>query len=165
MNQPRDKERLLVDVLADESAGEFRQALLTETLGLVRRRRRSRQAWRAAIALALVTGLGTLLWRGLAPNPVALEKRGRGYAVVRSAPLPMAALVSTQPFAANLIVASSGNAEVVQTASSSARTGEINDSELLALMGQKPVALVRLGPHLAELVFVNQEDEEELFRD
>jgi hypothetical protein len=164
MNHPRDKERLLADVLADESADGFREALLTKTLGLVRRRRRSRQAWRAASALALVAGLGVLWWRGLAPHTVAPEKPGDGYALVLSVPLPAAALVSTQPLAASLIVASRTNAEVVQTASSSATPREINDSELLALVGQKPAALVRLGPHLAELVFVNQEDKDELFR-
>jgi hypothetical protein len=164
MNQPRDKERLLADVLADESVREFREALLADTLGLVRRRRRSRQAWRAASALALVAGLGVLLWRSLAPHTVAPERHVPGYALVLSMPLPAAALVCTQPLAASLIVASRTNVEVVQTASGSATPREINDSELLALVGQKPAALVRLGPHAAELVFINQEDKDELFR-
>jgi len=164
MNQPPDKERLLADVLADESADGFREALLAETLGLVRRRRRSRQAWRAATAVALVAGLGALLWRSPRPTAVAPMKGDRGYAIVLSVPLPLAALVSTQPFTADRIVTSSRNVEVVQTASSSARPGEINDSELLALVGPKPAALVRRGPHLAELVFVNPADKDELFR-
>jgi hypothetical protein len=168
MNQPRDNERLLADVLADvladESADGFREALLSETLGLVRRRRRSRQAWRTATALALVAGLGVLLWRSLVPHASAPEQHGPGYALILSMPLPAASLVSTQPLAASLFVASRTNAEVVQTASSTATPREINDSELLALVGHKPAALVRLGPHAAELVFINQEDKDELFR-
>jgi hypothetical protein len=164
MNQRREKERLLADVLADEGAGGFREALLDETLGLVRHRRRARQAWRAACALALMAGLAVLFWRSPVPRAVVPGKASRAYAVVRSRPLPLAALVSTQPLAASRIVISSRNAEVVQTASMSVRLHELNDSELLALLGPKPAALVRRAPHSAELVFVNQKDEEELFR-
>jgi len=34
---------------------------------------------------------------------------------------------------------------------------EINDEQLLALAGGRPVALVRLGPHQPELLFLNPE--------
>jgi hypothetical protein len=164
MNQPRDKERLLADVLADESAAGFREALLSETLGLVRWRRRARQVWRAASGLALVAALGVLVSRSLPPTAVAPGTDGRGYAVVVSRPLPPTALVVTQPFAADRIVASVGNAQIVQTASSRESVREIDDIELLELVAPKPAALVRLAPHSAELVFINPADEEELFR-
>jgi hypothetical protein len=164
MNPGRNKERLLADVLAYGSVGEFREALLSETLGLVRRRRRSRQAWRAACALALVAGLGVLLWRSPGLRAVAPGKVGRPYTEVLSQPLAASAVVSTQPFAAESIIASGRNAEMVQTAPSGLRPYDISDTELLALLGAKPVALVRRAPHRAELVFVNEADEEELFR-
>jgi hypothetical protein len=86
MNQPRDREELLADVLADESAAGFREALLSETLGLVRRRRQSRRAWRAASALVLVAGLGVLWWRGAAPKALAPEQHNRDYAGVSAGP-------------------------------------------------------------------------------
>jgi len=35
---------------------------------------------------------------------------------------------------------------------------EINDEQLLALAGDRPVVLVREGPHQAELLFLNPED-------
>jgi hypothetical protein len=164
MNQPRDKDRLLTDVLAEESAAGFREALMTETLGLVRRRRRLRQAWRATAALALMVGLGALVWRSLPPAGVPPRTPSRACVLVLSRPLPPAALVITQPLASSRIVASVRNAEIVQTASSRGMVREIDDGELLALLGPKPAALVRLAPHRAELVFVNPADEEELFR-
>jgi len=164
MNPARNKERLLADVLADGSAGGFQEVLLTETLGLVRRRRHARQAWRAGCALALVAVLGVLLWRIPEPRAVAPGKAGRAYTVVLSEPLAAAAILSTQPFAADSVIKSSRNVEVVQTASNGLKPYDISDTELLALLGSKPVALVRRAPHIAELVFVNQEDEEELFR-
>jgi hypothetical protein len=164
MNYGREKEQLLADVLADGNAGGFREALLTETLGLARRRRHARQAWRAVAALVLVAGLGLLLWRNPAPTALIPGKAGRAYTLVLSEPLAAAATVSTQPFAADSIVESSKNVEVVQTAASGLRPYDLSDSELFALLGSKPVALVRRAPHRAELIFVNQEDEEELFR-
>ena len=164
MNQRRNRERLLAEVLAEEGTSGFREVLLAETLGRVRRQRRSRQAWRAASALALIAGLGLLVWRILPPAAVAPGRDGRGYAVLLSRPLPLAAVVITQPLAADRIVASVRSAEIVQTASSGDKVREIDDGELLALLGPKPAALVRRGPHRAELVFVNPEDEEELVR-
>ncbi len=164
MSQTGDKERLLADVLADESAAGFREELLSETLGLVRRRRRTRQAWWAVSGLALLAGLGVLVWRAPLPSPVAPPTGERGYAVVRSRPLPTQALVVTQPLAPSRIVGSVSTAEVVLTAASRGNVHEIDDGGLLALLGSRPAALIRLAPHLAELVFVNPEDEEELVR-
>jgi hypothetical protein len=164
MNPPADKDQLLADVLADESSVGFREALLTETLGLVRRRRRFRQVRRAASGLAVIVGLAVLVWRNLPPPVVTPESAGRSYAIVRSQPLRPAALVSTQPLAANRFVASARNAEIVQTAPGAGQFREIDDSELLALVGPKPAALVRRGPHSAELVFVNPADQDELLR-
>ena len=162
MSRLRAKQKLLADVLSGQETASFRDALLSETLGLVRHRRRARHAWRAVAAIALVAGLGLLMWRS--PLPVARRQASRGYALVLSRPLAAAAVVSTQPLAAGQIVASRRNVEVVQTASSRPTLHEIGDSELLALAGARPAALVRLGPHLAELVFANPEDREALVR-
>lgn len=164
MNQTGDRERLLADVLADESAAGFREGLLNETLALVRRRRRARQAWRAASAVVLIAGLGLVVWRNLPPTAVAPGTGARGYTLVLSQPLAGKALVVTRAFTASGIVVSARTAEVIRTTASRSQAREIDDSELLALLGPKPVALVRLAPHRAELVFVNPEDEEELVR-
>ena len=164
MNPPADKDQLLADVLADENSDGFREALLTETLGLVRRRRRFRQVRRAASGLVVIVGLAVLVWRNPPPPVVTPESAGRGYAMVRSQPLRPAALVSTQPLAPSRFVVSVANAGIVQTAPCGGQLREIDDAELLALVGPKPAALVRRGPHSAELVFVNPADQNELLR-
>jgi hypothetical protein len=164
MNHARDRERLLTDVLAEESAAGFREELLSETLALVRRQRRSRQTLRAACVAALVVGLGALVWRILLPAPLAPPPAGRAYTMLTSRPLPPVALVSTQVLPTSRIIASAAHAGVIQTASSGDRVREIDDNELLTLLGSRPAALVRLGPHRADLVFVNAEDEGELLR-
>jgi hypothetical protein len=162
MNSRPNQERLLADVLAAGSASGYREALLNETLGLVRRRRRTRRAWRAAYTVALIVALGVLLLRSPGPGSVA-PGFSMPYTMVLSQPLAAAAIVSTQPFAGS-IIESGQSVELVQTASSGLRPNDINDIELLTLLGSKPVALVRRAPHKAELVFVNEEDEEALFR-
>jgi hypothetical protein len=164
MNCPADKDQLLTDVLADESSGGFRAALLTETLGLARRRRRFRQVGRAASGLAIFVGLAVLVWRNL-PSPVVTpESAGKGYTIVRSQLLRPAALVNTQPLAPSRLVTSARSADTVRTAPGGGQIREIDDAELLALVGPKPVALVRQAPHSAELVFVNPADRDELLR-
>ena len=158
MNDPADNERLLTDVLADEAG--FREALFSETLRLARRRRRFRQTRRALSAVAVLAGLAALvLWQSLPPRGVLTETAGRPYVVVRTQPLPEAALVTTRPLSADRFVASVATASIVTTPVTSRQVREIGDEELLALAAPRPVVLVRLGPHSEELVFVNPEDQ------
>jgi hypothetical protein len=164
MNRRCDKEQLLAEVLADGSAGGFREGLLTETLGLVRSRRRARQTGRAVCALAVVAGLALVLWLSPGAKTVAPDNKSQPFSLVSSQPLAPAAIVHTEPFSTANIVSSSSSVQLVQTASSALRPCDITDNELLALVGSKPVALVRRAPHNAELIFVNEEDEERLFR-
>jgi hypothetical protein len=150
MNHEPDNKQLLADVLAEAAPADFREALLGETLRLARCRRHWRQTRRAA-ALLVALGLFTLLvWRNfpphlLAPMPMAKVKV-QGYELVR-----------TQPLSADHLVASVTTTEIVQTASGNFHV--INDDELLALVASRPAALVRLGPHSEQLVFVNPADE------
>jgi hypothetical protein len=164
MNHPADNERLLADVLADDAAAGFRAALFGETLRLARRRRRLRQARRTMAAVVAVVGLAALIWRSLPPQAPTPQAAGRGYVLVHTQPLPAAALVKTRPFSPDRLVASVATAGIVRTTAISGQIREIGDDDLLALAAPKPVALVRRGPHEAELVFVNQEDRDSLLR-
>jgi hypothetical protein len=163
MSDPRHRERLLADVLGEGATADFREGFLNETLRLVRRRRRFRQVRAAASGLAVLAALALLLWphapssRGPAPLPA------KPYTLVRTQPLPPAAWVQTQPLPASCIVASVRTDHLITTAEAGVRIRDLTDDELLALV-PRPAALVRLGPHSAELVFVNQEDREELLR-
>jgi hypothetical protein len=66
----------------------------------------------------------------------------------------------TRPLAIDQLVASFTNVQRVQTAQGGGQLREIDDDELLALAEPKPAALVRLGPHTAELIVLNSTDQE-----
>jgi len=155
MNHSPDHRRLLADVLAGTSPAGFREALLGETLRLARRRRQWRQVQRgAAVMAALALVAGGVWWKLSGP---AKAKLATGCLVVRTQPLSPAQIVTSQPLAANQHVASISCANVVLTASGGFR--EIGDDELLALAAPQVAALVRRGPHEAELIFVKPSDE------
>ena len=159
MNNPADKERLLDDVLSEAVPADFREALLGETLRLARRRRRFRQARRAVSAVAVLAALTALVWQSLPQRGVVPQAAGKSYVVVRTQPLPVSALVMTQPLSARQLVASVETAGVVETTAGSGNYREINDDELLALASPRPAALVRLGPGSEQLVFADSADE------
>ena len=163
MNDPRQNECFLTDVLGEGISADFREGLLHETLRLARRRRRFRQARRAASALAVLVGLGLLAWRHVpsALGPASLPTRP--YVLVRTQPLPPAAWVATRPLSPANLVVSARTSDIVVTAKDGVPLREIDDDELLALV-PRPAALVRYGPHSVELVFVNPTDRDELLR-
>ena len=163
MGDPTHNERLLADVLGEGVAADLRESLLNETLRLARRRRHFRQARAVASALAVVAALGLLLWHLSPPGRYRWGTPARPYLLVRTQPLPRSAWVATKPFARAGIVSSRATSQIVLTTKAAGLVHEITDDELLALV-PKPAALVRHGPHLAELVFVSAEDRDELLR-
>jgi hypothetical protein len=152
--EPGQNERLLADVLGEGIPADVRDGLLHETLRLVRRRRRFRQGRRAASALAVMVGLGLLVWRHSPPGLRLASLPIRPYTLVRTQPLPAAAWVATRPFSPANLIASAKTGNIVVTAKAGVPVRELSDDELLAL-APKPAALVRFGPHSAELVLVN----------
>ena len=156
MNDPGHNEHFLSDVLSEGIPADFREGLLNQTLRLARRRRRFRQVRRSASALAVLGGLGLLVWQRL---PSTLRPTGlpaKPYALIRTQPLPPAAWVATKPLSTANVVASATTGNIIVTAKAGVPVREINDDELLALVPE-PAALVRFGPHSAELVFANLE--------
>ncbi len=160
MNDRRDRQNLLNDILAEPDSGDFREGLLSRTLRLARRRRALRQVRRAGSALAAVAVLGLLAWwlrlPSPPPGPVNADKP---YILVRSQPLPESALVETRPLASAGLIASSPseNTRIIATRPEDRMFREIDDAALLALAsatGTNAAVLVRLGPHSAQLVFV-----------
>lgn len=160
MNPGADHERLLSDVLAEDAPAEFREALLGETLQRVRRRRRVRQAGRAASLFAVAGLLAVLAWRMLSPHSGSMANKagGGGYELVLTQPLSARAITVTRPLPADQSVSSQATVAVISTT----REGNVrllNDDELLALVAPRPAALVRLNPDNEFLVFANPEDE------
>jgi hypothetical protein len=161
MNNSADK-NLLNHVLAETTPADFRAALLSRTLGLVRRRRRWRQLRQAAALLAALGICGILVWqknlprRPFVPTPET-KAGGPGYKLVQTHALPASAVVTTQPLVFGQLIAPKEAVAIVQTSSGNYRI--INDDQLLALIGPRPAVLIRTGPHTEELVFANAEDQ------
>jgi hypothetical protein len=157
MNCRSDHERLFADALADEAPAGFREALLGQTLRHVWARRRWRQARRGATALAGAFLLAVLIRLMLPRPPSAVPVAG--CEIIHTQPLRAAAFVNTVPLRPNQLVASVATVDVVHTDPAVVTYREIGDGELLALVAPRPAVLVGCGPHCAQLIFVNPEDE------
>jgi hypothetical protein len=152
MNDRRDQDRLLNDILAEPGATGAREALLGRTLRLAKRRRFFRQARRAAPALALVAAALLVFWHSSPPR-VAQREPPKPYALIQTQALPQAALVNSRPLSPGSVVLSTSTAASVSTAAEPRSFQEIDDATLLSLAAPNSPVLVRLGPHTAELVF------------
>jgi hypothetical protein len=154
MNHRADNERLFADALADAGPVGFREGVLGETLRLARRRRQFRRLRRGGMALAIAALLAICLRSRTGSQRTSIEKTPPGYTLVETRPLSANAIVTTQPFTPAIVV-SVPTVTVVTTAEAGDGLRELTDDELLAL-APAPAALIRLGPHSAELVLANQ---------
>jgi hypothetical protein len=154
MRRATDQNRLLADVLAEAKPPGFREALLDETLRLVGRRRRIHRFQRATAAI-VVAGLFVMFaWQVLVTSKPTVRPSPRSYILVRTAPLPGSAIVTTQAFSGDRILTSVTSVAEVRTSPHRERLRTIDDDTLLSLVAPRPAALVRLGPHSAKLIFV-----------
>lgn len=152
-----DQERLLADVLLDESHQAFRAELRQTMLAEVRRVRRYRRM-KPLLALAACVPLAFAvhwLLQGHAPQTVPA---GGGIASVRSMPLRPDQIVTTAEATRNYAVVSSRPAEpdlaIVSTVTLP-NTG-LTDEQLLELVRDRAVALVSLESG-KKLVFLDDE--------
>jgi hypothetical protein len=161
MSDFEQTERLLSDVLGEDTEAGFREGLLKETLRLARRRRGFRQLGKSASLLVVLAGLGLLVWHQFPSVRIPASLPAKPYVMVRTQPLSPAALVKTRPLPPASLVTSVRTGNIVVTAAAASPVREVNDDELLSLAPQ-PAALVRFGPHNAELVFVDSANREAL---
>jgi hypothetical protein len=162
MNRRTDNERLLEDVLEGGLEDRFRDASLQGVLRLVRRRRRIRLVRNVGgVALAVIAvALGAMSYFNAqtfkpqlvqAPVPAVPAP---AFTWITSQPLSAAAMVSSQPLLSEQWVTSLAEPNVIRSLSGNYR--EVGDDELLELAAPQVVALVRRGPHEAELLFVSE---------
>ena len=153
MNRRTDQERLLADVLREETGDGFHEALLDETLRLARRRRQVRLVQRVGgvfAILAVTTAIA--IWQRPHAPVMVFHPPAPQYRLTLSQPLPASCVVSSRPLRTDQVVVSTLASRVVHT--TAGRYQVLGDDELLALAPQ-PAALVRRGPHEVELVFVS----------
>jgi hypothetical protein len=167
MNDHAEKESLLAEVLAEASPADFRATMLAETLRLARRRRQIHQARRVTgvlIGMSLIAVLVTQQFSKptFISQPIAKKIVEQNYALVLTQPLPASAVISTRTFMASQLVSSAETVVEIRTTAEGFR--EINDNQLLALLPDKPAALIRTGPNSEELVFANADDQKSFLK-
>jgi hypothetical protein len=164
MKPKPENEELLDDVFSQASCEELRNAMFSETLRLVRSRRRwcqARNTTALATAVVLAGLMGQLLLhRSVRPVPPssAASRVAQAYTLVRSQPLPESALVETVSLQTGLAVASVTRIETVRTTAHNYRL--INDEQLLALLAPQSAVLIREGPDSEKLIFANPADQD-----
>ena len=158
MSRRTDQEELLTDVLAEESQAGFSGASLGETLRHARRRRQWRQVRRASVAtlLLLVAGLG--VWRSVQNGKQSIEiaqlpAPPLPYQLIVSQPLTETQVITTQPLATEALLVAEATVPTIRTYGGGFR--EVGDDELLRLAEPQIAALIRRGPHEAELILVS----------
>ena len=152
---------LLSDVLAEDSNADFREALLDQTLRIVRRNRRFRKVRRGAYASLMVVALVFVSVHFFISKPPVPKRLEPSYTLVMTQPLPASAVLSTSPDHSVAAISTSPTVEWIATAESSPILRQLDDDELLALL-PSPALLVRRGPHIAELVFANTDTQDAL---
>jgi hypothetical protein len=159
MNRHSEEQQLLNEVLAESLPDNRREQLLEQTLRQIRSQRHWRQTRRTVGALAIVLGLGFLIWPR--PHyPFVQASPPKPYVLVETQPLPEANIVKTIPLNSVSQISSDSNVIVIATATEPHLAREIDDAALLSLAAPNPVILVRQGPHSAELVFAHTTDAE-----
>jgi len=148
---------LLDDVLAEAAPTDFERSLLDGTLRAVRRRRRSRRLARGVTATGLFATIALVVWNSLWPTSPVTSARTT-LTIVHTQALPPSMLVRTKPGGLSVVRSSAATYLMVETGSIKDPFKEIDDEQLLALAKGHPVALVRQGPHQAQLLFLSPED-------
>ena len=162
MNNQADQDNLLAEVLAEASPSDFRTTMLAETLRRARRRRHFRQGRRGLGVFLLMSLLAVFVVQKFLSSPVvspapAAKILNPAYNLVRTRPLPAAALVNTRSDPETEFAASIPT--VIEIATISGGFRSINDNELLAMLADKPAVLIRIGPYSEELVFASPDDQ------
>jgi hypothetical protein len=113
----------------------------------------------AVLVLLIAAGLASSYFlRSGAKPELARSPQPGAYQLVATQPLTTDQLTSTRSLPPEPKVVSTANVAWVQT--SPGGFDEIGDDELISLAAPNVVALVRRGPHEAELVFVSAPTED-----
>src|SRR5688572_33166801 len=137
-----EQDNLLDDVLGEAAPADFERALLDATLRAVRRRRRMRQCSRGLAAAGVFAAIAVAVWNTFLPT-TSINLVGPTLHIVSSQPLPASMVVETRPVSVRVVTSSPTTFVMVETGSIKDPFQEITDEQLLALVGNRPAALVR----------------------
>jgi hypothetical protein len=140
----RPTKQLLDDLLEDSASPEFRAALMDKTLRSARQRKRVRH-FNLALSVIAFVGIFAFAFQEMREPAISLTQIPQArQPIVSGTPPPLnpVQVVSTKM---------DSTLAVVQT-SEADRPKEIDDKELLTLLADKSVALVRYAPNRTELI-------------
>ncbi|HUJ71376.1 MAG TPA: hypothetical protein VLZ30_03975 [Verrucomicrobiae bacterium] len=162
MKLPKKTEQLVDEILADTAPGGFAESVLRQMLRQARRRQRVRQLGQGLLVAAVLFALSLWLWWPQTPKLVRTVKEvspavgPRAFDLVTSQPLQADMIVNTQTGLVSIVTSvSPSTLALVSTRSADELFRELDDDEMLALLKDRPVALVRYRPHEATLVMPN----------
>jgi hypothetical protein len=161
-----DTEHLLEDVFQESVPPDFRAAVLAATLQQVRQQRAARRRRNVLVTTTAALMLLTAVWRSHQPAPTTrlTEAAPAGPArlvQVSSLALPANMIVESGPADVAIVFSGRMIAKVVES-SGQKDFQEIDDPELLSLLADRPVALVRPNGQPPQLVFLNPAAEADL---
>jgi hypothetical protein len=140
----RPTKQLLDDLLEDSASPEFRATLMDKTMSSARQRKRM-QHFNLALGVVALAGIFAFTFQEMrepAVSPSQIPQARQPIVSGTPPPLNPVQVVSTKM---------DSTLAVVQT-SEADRPKEIDDKELLTLLADKSVALVRYAPNRTELI-------------
>lgn len=151
-----EDDKLWQDILSEVAPQEFQDALLSQTLARARRQKQMRRFSKAVMVVAVVAGVSFLFWRGDADKRIEPAKIARSTVEeISSKPLAQEMIVRSTSGAVQIVSSQPAGMILVGTEQRRKEFREINDEELMSLTEGRPAALVRTGPHQAELLLVD----------
>lgn len=156
MKNRSDLDRLLDDLFEENQSPQSRSDLLAPALQAARRRRHVRHAARSLMVVASVVAVALvfLVWKPSEPVPQVAEQASPAFAAVSSQPLPPSMILRTGTGTVPVVESSSSSVVLLESVAGSAAIHEVSDDELLTLLKDHEVVLVRHGPNQADLFFV-----------
>ena len=144
----RPNKKLLDDLLEDSAPPDFHAATMDKTLRSARQRKRARH-FGAALTAAAVVGIFAFTFREMRNRTVSSNQmRPQNLTVASQQSSNPPQVISTRP---------DSTLAIIQT-SESDRPKEISDKELVTLLSNEPVALVRYASGRAELISLSQDN-------
>ncbi len=154
------EDELLYEVLGETNATSFRTGSRDHMLAALEQRRgHRRQIQGFRVALCLLATIGLLVSLTPGGHRPTLERPESLF--VHSKPLPPGMILVTQPeliSTISTVTSSRSSVALVEGLPPKDLFEIIGDDGLLALLGERPAALVQRGSAGAELVFVNPAD-------
>ena len=154
MKTPTNHRPILDAVLEETAPGDYREAVLRNTLRAVHRRQGRRTAGRILAGVVGLVILACLLEPWRTPSRQAVRPVSSPLTMISSHPLNRSLIAETKPGALTIVHSSPGTVAVVHTISMSDRLSLVNDDQLLALLADYGAVLVRHHPQDPARLFV-----------